>query len=147
MGVLVLVACAASSSAQEMKPMKYHGAWFAVEHVKYHAGQMMKAAEIIRKYFEPAAKEAGTPMPELVLQYATGPWDMTYVWRLKEGPAALEWHFSPDDIKWMAALNKVAGGPEKAQKVLSDYEGTVAKASRELAHSWGDMNMKGMEKQ
>ena len=146
LALVMLVVGAAVSSAQEMKPEKYHGTWYMVEQVRFHAGQMDKALDIVRKYFEPAARESGSPMPEVMLQYATGPWNMLLMWKMKDGPAMLEWRYSPDDIKWMAALAKLAGGQKEAMKILDEYGSTVADSAMEVGHTWGG-GMKEMGKE
>jgi hypothetical protein len=143
---VAFVAFALAASAQEMKPQKFQGPWYRVLNVKFKTGQMDKAFGIINKYFMPATTDAGTPGPKFVLAYSTGPWDVTIVWSLDGGPGDLEWHHSPNGIKWFTALAKRAGGTDKAQEIYDEYLGTVAKSSMEVAHGWETPMPKNMEK-
>lgn len=123
--------------AQEGAPQatKYAGDWYEVTHVRFHTGKRDEALQLIREHFAPAGTKTETG-PSMVLLHHTGPWDMTLVWKLKGGPADMEWEVSPDDARWRQAMAELEGGPDKAKAVWDRYMALVADADSSLARSW-----------
>jgi hypothetical protein len=76
----------------------------------------------------------------MVLMDVTGPWDMTVIWKMKDGPAGMEWRRSPDNIKWWAALVKQEGSEDAANKLTEEYGSYVARSSSTITRT---MDMSG----
>jgi hypothetical protein len=119
--------------AQEMKAKKFDNPeWKYISFLKFKAGKSDRAHEIIKNYFEKSAQKASVPSPSLVVDLMTGEWDMMVVWSLKGGVEDLNWEVSPDDAKWMSAMNEIAGGAGKGKAILDEFSDLIARESRYL---------------
>lgn len=119
--------------AQEATPKRMEGvAWKNIVHVKFHAGKRGKAIGMIKDYFMKAADEAGTNKPEMMIEYATGEWDLALVWHMKGGVEDMTWETSPDNIAWRKALSDMVGGPEKADELYQEYLGLISAGKSEI---------------
>lgn len=107
--------------------------YYEVVLVKYKAGKAGDANDYINKYFIPATEAAGTPRP-YVIHMQTGPWDAVYFWEQKGGMGDFDWYITANDEKWWAALAKLNGGMEKAEKIWDDYIVMVSHSRREIGH-------------
>lgn len=136
-GVLVVLfiffASNTGSAQSDSQPKKYENAqWKNIVYVDYKSGQYARAREIINKYFVPAGEKAETPGPEIVLEMNSGEWDVMILWGMKGGITDLNWETSPDDVAWRNALNEIAGGADKAQKILEEYSSLINKSSNQI---------------
>lgn len=131
----VLVLPLAMAAQEEPMGQKYEDAeWYEVTRVDFHPGKTERAMEIIRDHFAPATGAAGTAWPSMVLWHNTGDVDVTVVWKM-DGPEELRWQVHPDQIKWMQALAEQLGGMEKAQELLDEYQGLIARMETDIAHT------------
>ena len=128
--------CASGAAAQEMKAERMKDVSFhSVEFVKFHAGKRERAMEIVEKYFAPADRDmTGGQSTVIDLHMMTGPWDAIVVFPMNGGPGDMSWATSPDDIKWMEALGKRAGGADKAKALLDEWNTLVARSEEHVAH-------------
>ncbi len=116
------------------QPKKWTGVtWYQVGHVKFKTGKRDDAMRLIQDYFVPATNAAGTPPPVMALEHQTGPWDMTVIWVMPEGPAQMTWEVHPNQIKWFGAMAQAVGGPEKAQEILAQWEEMIASSTSTIA--------------
>ena len=83
--------------------------WKTVEMLECKHDKMDRVREIIKDYFIKAAEKAGSRKPAMILEPATGEWNVIIVWNMKEGLEQLNWETNPDDIKWMTAMSGIAG--------------------------------------
>jgi hypothetical protein len=121
-----------SAYAQDMKAKKYDDpTWTQVVFVNYLPGKMSRAKEIIRDYFVPASKKAGTRSPSLTVDLTTGEWDMMIVWTMPN-VEEMNWEISPDNIKWMTALNEIAGNADKSKAIRDEYSSLVKNSTSYL---------------
>jgi hypothetical protein len=128
-----LLAAPAVVSAQELKAEREENVtYYRVEMVKFHHGKRPRAAEIVDKYFAPADRDLGGTVIDLHLM--TGDWDFITMFPMSGGPADLSYTTSPDDVRWMTALRKRAGGVEAAQKLVDEWDTLVAKREWQVAH-------------
>lgn len=88
---------------------------------------------IVNKHFMPAARSAGPPMP-LVYHTETGTPRTIVITELSGGTDDLGWSTSADDLKFMQALAKQEGSPEKAMALMKEYTDSIDTRSRELIH-------------
>lgn len=136
-GLLVIFFSANLSAQEAPKPTKHDNPeWKWVVHVDYHSGKAGKAMDIIRDYYMKAQKKAGTPAPELIAVLETGQYDLMIIWNMTNGVEDLNWKISPNNIKWRAALNEVAGSKEKADEILAEYQTYVNSSKSELIRSF-----------
>lgn len=113
-----------AQDAEELKPEKYTGVdWYEFVYVDFEAGSMDKVVEIMGK-LNKAAKTAGTDAPK-IYRLVTGKYDVMLEWKLKDGPAELEWKRTKDGIKWWQALIEQEGGEDKAKALMAEYRGYV----------------------
>ena len=128
----LLTFCFISSSfSQEAK--KYENPeWYEFVFVDYHSGMMGEARDIIENYFKKAAAQAGTPVPLMELSLAAGEYDMLVVWKMEDGVEGLNWQRSPNQVKWWTAMNELAGGEEKAQEIMKQYQKCVRSSSSNM---------------
>lgn len=121
--------------AQEApQPKRWTGVdWYRVAHYSFKAGKRDDAMKLIQTYFAPATEAAGTPPPVMALEHQTGPWDMTLIWAMPDGPADMSWEINPNELKWFGAMAQIAGGPEKAQEILEQFEALVASSTSTIA--------------
>ena len=118
---LILMAGAVAAQEMEMKAKKYEDpTWYQIVNVRFEAGEMDDALKLIEGHFIPAAQAAGTSPPEMTFIHHSGPWNVTWVWKL-DGLGDLEWEMSPDDVKWMKALAEQAGGMDAAMEIWESY--------------------------
>lgn len=129
---LFFICSVSDLSAQEAK--KYDNPqWQNVVFVNYYPGKTGKAREIIDNYYKKAAAKAGTPTPALELSMTTGEYDYMLIWDIQGGIEALNWEISPNNIKWRQALNEIAGGKEKADAIIAEYQSYVQNGKNQLA--------------
>ena len=113
---IIVSVCVASSfafalpvAAQELKAEREENVtYYRVEMVKFHHGKRARAAELVDKYFAPADRDVGGAVIDLHLM--TGDWDFITMFPMSGGPADLTYTTSPNDVRWMTALRKRAGG-------------------------------------
>lgn len=138
--IIALSLCVASISAplplvaQEMKVERETNAtYYRVEMVKFHHGKRPRAAELVDKYFAPTDREMGGTVIDLHLM--TGEWDFITLFPMSGGPADLTYTTSPDDVRFMTALAKRAGGPDAAKKLIDEWDSLVAKLEWHVGHT------------
>jgi hypothetical protein len=136
LSVALILFCSSliSTTAQaQMQPKKYDNPqWKAIEFIKFKEGKMDRVREIIRTYFVKSSEKAGTPEPSMASELVTGEWDMMVVWDMKGGIEEMNWETSPNDIKWMTALNEIAGGADKAKAILDEWSSLVVRRTTYL---------------
>lgn len=119
------------TEAQEAK--KYDNPeWYSFVYVDYHPGMMGEARDIIDNYFKKAGEKAGTPGPVMEISLAAGEYDMLIVWEMADGVEGMNWQTSPNQAKWRAALNEVAGGEEKANEIIKQYQKCIRSSSSNM---------------
>jgi hypothetical protein len=117
----------------QMQGKKYDNPkWKTVEMLEVKHGKMDRVREIISNYFIKAANKAGSRQPAMILEPATGEWNMILVWDMKEGIEELNWEVRPDDVKWMAAMNEIAGSADKAKTILDEWSSLVVRSTSYL---------------
>ncbi len=117
----------------QMQAKKYDNPkWKAIEFVQFKAGKMDRAREIIMNYFVKSSEKAGTPQPAMASELATGEWDMMVIWELKEGIEEMNWETSPNDVKWLTAMNEISGGADKAKAILDEWSSLIMRTTRYL---------------
>ena len=99
--------------------------------VDYKPGKAGEAKEIIKK-FQSAAATAGTPTP-LQYWFETGKYDMMIIWELEEGPADLEWSWSPNGVSWWKAFVAQEGSEEAAKSIQDEYSSLIASSTSNIA--------------
>ena len=120
-------------NAQEMKPKKFDNPqWKTVSFLKFKSGKADRAREIIRNYYEKAAQKASVQSPSLAVDLFTGEWDLMVVWDMKGGLDEMNWEVSPDNVKWMTALNELAGGSDKGKAILDEFSSLIDRESTSL---------------
>lgn len=131
--VLALFASALMhAQSEEPKAQKYDDVtWHTVTVIDFLPGKVGEAKEIISK-FQSAGAAAGTPGP-VQYWFETGKYDMMVIWELKEGPADLEWSWSPDGVKWWKALVAQEGSEEAATKLQDRYTSLVVSSNTNVA--------------
>lgn len=128
-------ALATPAAAQEMKPERITDVtWHMVEFIKFAPGKRARGMEIIEKYFAAADRDLGREGQVIDVHFDTGEWDSIVVFPMAGGPADLSWATSPEDVKWMTALAKRAGGMEKAQALLDEWNTLLASNARQVGH-------------
>jgi hypothetical protein len=129
-----LFAVPTRTEAQEVE--KWDGVnWYRIVHVDFHNGKTGEARRIIEEHFMPAADDAGTAGPDMLLWHETGEWDLTIIWRMKEGPASMEWRRSPDNVKWWKSFSELEGGDEAAELIQKEYSALIARSTSSIARS------------
>ena len=124
---------ATKSIAEEGKRFDSSVTWKNVVKIDYKPGKRGDALKIIKDYYMPATKKAGTEGPELVFELQTGDYDLLVVWHMSGGITDMTWEDHPDDAKWIAALNEVAGSEEKAKEIMAKYLSYVEHAENDIA--------------
>lgn len=128
------LAVPAPAIAQELKVEREENVtYYRIEMVKFHHGKRPRAAELVNKYFAPADRDLGGTVIDLHLM--TGDWDFITMFPMSGGPADLTYTTSPDDVRWMTALRKRAGGAEAAQKLIDEWDTLVAKREWHVGHT------------
>lgn len=135
---VALLLPAAAAVAQDMEPTKYEGTWYQVITVDFKPGMRDRALQHIAENFAPAGMASGTG-PDMILIHHSGDHDMTLVWKMKGGPADLEWDRSPDDVRWAKAMAEQHGGMEGMQEAWQEYMGMIHDVDVVIARSWNPM--------
>ena len=130
---MFVFAILSSVNAQEMKSKKFDNPqWKTVSFLKFKSGKADRAREIIRNYYEKAAQKATVSSPAMAVDLVTGEWDLMVVWDMKGGIEEMNWEVSPDNVKWMTALNEIAGGGDKAKAILDEFSSLIDRESTSL---------------
>lgn len=121
---------------QEMKAKKFDNPeWKRVSFIKFKADKFSRAKEIIKNYYAKAGQKAATPGPSLIVDLMTGEWDMMVVWDMKGGIEEMNWETSPNDIKWMTAMNDIAGGSDKAKMIMDEFSSLIIRETSYIGKS------------
>ena len=129
-----LFAAPSAVFAQDMKVEREENVtYYRVEMVKFHHGKRPRAAELVDKYFAPSDRDIGGTVIDLHLM--TGDWDFITLFPMPGGPADMTYTTSPEDIRWMTALRKRAGGAEAAKKLTDEWDTLVAKREWHVGHT------------
>lgn len=138
--IIALSLCIASATvpmsavAQDMKvEREANVTYYRVEMVKFHNGKRPRAADLVDKYFAPTDREMGGTVIDLHMM--TGEWDFITLFPMSGGPADLTYTTSPDDVRFMTALAKRAGGADAAKKLIEEWDTLVAKHEWHVAHT------------
>src|SRR5690349_12746599 len=116
----------------ELKAKKFENPqWKFIVMDAYKVEKSSRAKEIIASYFIKASQKAGTQVPTII-DLVSGEWDAMYIWDMKEGIEFLNWEVHPDNVKWMGALNDIAGGKDKAKALLDEFDSYVMRSYRYL---------------
>lgn len=119
--------------SQEMTAKKYEDPqWYNIVYIDYLPGKYNKAMSIIEEYYRPASEKANTNSPKMLIELNSGPYDVMVVWHMKEGLESMNWEVSPDNVKWRAALNEIAGGADKAGEILNEYSACIASSNNTI---------------
>ena len=120
--VVVIFAIASNFSfAQEMKAEKYDNPeWVSIAYIKFKPMKKDAAMSIVENYFAKADEDAGIDAPT-TYHFPMGKYDMMVVWDMKEGIETLNWKMTPEDVKWMKSMAKVAGGQDKAMAKMDEF--------------------------
>lgn len=118
---LFLMSTMQFASAQEMTAKKYENPnWVHMVYIKYKPMKKSPAMSVVEEYFVKADQNAGIN-PPTVYHFATGKYDMLVVWEMKEGVETLNYEMTPDDVKWMQEMAKIAGGQDKAMSKMEEF--------------------------
>jgi hypothetical protein len=113
--------------------------WARVEMTRFLPGKRERAIEIIKDYFAKADRIAGTDAGVHGIHLDTGEWDIIYVFPMEGGPAELAQRGdSPEEVKWMAEMIKLAGSQEAADKIIAEFETLVALHVTHIGHAHSD---------
>ena len=124
-----------SASAQEaLKAERSDVNWYSIHFIKFKPGKRARAHEIIDDYYIPADKAAGIGGGTIDLHLNTGEWDGVVAFPMSGGPADMTWDTSPNDVKWMAAMSEIAGGMDKAQAILAEWDSLVEDEEIHVGH-------------
>lgn len=122
-----------SLAQDNLQPKKNENVqWQRIVLLKFTEGKFDRAKAIIKDYFEKAGEKSQTPGPSLAVNLVTGEWDMMVVWDMKGGIEDLNWELSPDDVKWMKAMNEVAGSADKAKAIQDEFSGLITRSTSYL---------------
>lgn len=129
--VFALIAALTSAPAfaqEEMKAEKRKADYYQIVLAKFKPGMEDDAMKIIEEYFVAAADQAGTSKPAMEVSFLSGEWDAMWMWKMKDGLAEMEWEMSPEDVKWMQAMNDLTDGKamEKWEEYLSMLDSSVS---------------------
>lgn len=136
------VAARAQTQAQDStpRPSKYKNVtWYEVVQTAFKPGKMDDAMHILKNYYVPAAKAAGVATPVMILEEHTGPWDLTLIWRMKDGPASMEWKESPEDAAWYGSFVKLAGSKTKADALQKEFMSDLERGTSSIALQENDL--------
>jgi hypothetical protein len=124
----------ADAQDDEPEPTRYQGVtWNQVLLVDFKSGKEERAMEIIEDRFLPVTKKAGNQIPRTV-EMQTGPWDLLLIWTMEEGPSAMTWKTSPQEIETMKAAREMFG-QEKMETISNEYSRLVARTTSFLGFS------------
>jgi hypothetical protein len=123
--------------AQAQEGKKYDNPqWKTVEMLEFKHDKMDRVREIIKDYFIKAANKAGSRQPAMIMQSATGEWNMIVIWDMKGGLEEMNWETNPDDMKWMTAMTEIAGGADKAKAILDEWSSLVVHSTSYLCRQF-----------
>lgn len=109
------------ASAQEMTAKKYENpTWVHMVYIKFKPMKKGPAMKVVDEYFAKADQNAGID-PPTVYHFVTGQYDMMVVWEMPEGVETLNYEMTPDDVKWMEEMSKLAGGQDKAMSKMEEF--------------------------
>ena len=60
---------------------------------------------------------------------------MMVVWDMKGGIEEMNWETSPNDIKWMTAMNDIAGGSDKAKMIMDEFSSLIIRETSYIGKS------------
>ncbi|WP_346860497.1 hypothetical protein [uncultured Draconibacterium sp.] len=128
----IVLFCVTFTMAQDdLKPAKYENVtWHNIVKVDFKPGQVARAKEII-KIYETAGAEAGTTGPEK-FWFETGKYDLMLIWKMENGPSAMEWQRSENNIKWRNALIQQLGSEEKMQELQKEYSSLISSSTNDI---------------
>lgn len=116
------------------KPEKHENvSWFEIVQIDFEPGKADAAMEIIEEHYVPASQEAGTPDPVMTLRHQTGSWDLTVIWKMKRGPAGMEWKRTPESIAWQKKLVEMVGGQDEAEAIGEKFSSYIARENVTVA--------------
>lgn len=119
--ILVFLLVSSFGFGQEMKAEKYENPeWVNIAYIKFKPMKKEPAMGIIANYFAKADQDAGIDAPT-AYHLAYGDYDMMVIWEMKDGIETLNWKTTPDDVKWMESMGKIAGGQDKAMAKLEEF--------------------------
>ncbi|MCB7482457.1 hypothetical protein [Christiangramia sediminis] len=121
LALLVFLIAGNLSFGQEMKAEKYENPqWVSMASIKFKPMKKDAAMEIIHNYFAKADEDAGIK-PPTAFHFVTGKYDMLVIWEMPEGIETLNYKMTPEDVKWMSSMAKIAGGQDKAMAKLDEF--------------------------
>lgn len=128
---LVFFLITTMNAQEEPQPQKHENVtWHNVVKVDFKSGKTGRAKEII-KMFEEGGAEAGTKGPEK-FWFSTGKYDAMFIWKMEDGPSAMEWSRTADNIKWRKAMIKQLGSEEKLREIQQEYSSLIASSTNEI---------------
>jgi hypothetical protein len=124
---LTATAVAPLAAQEALAPKKHENVnWYWMANVKFKPGKLDDGLKIINERFAPAGSAVGMTGVRM-LHHTGGEWDLTLLFPIAEGPRALEWAMSPDDVKWMNELAKREKGMPNVMALLNRYSDLVAR--------------------
>ncbi len=133
LAIAILFMATGFSFGQEMKAEKYEDPqWVMMAQIKFKPMKKDAAMSIVHNYFVKADEDAGIE-PPTTFHMVGGDYDMIVVWDMKEGVETLNYKMTPDDVKWMQSMAKVAGGQDKAMAKLDEFMSYVDTWENSLA--------------
>ena len=124
-----------SAAQEDMKPKKRNAEYYSVLFLDFKPGKMDEAEAIIDDYFARADEDAELEGPTMNLVFMTGDWDMMVAWRMEDGLSDGEWEVSPNDVAWMEAMGRLAGGSKGAQAKLDEFSDLVEHSHYQMAYA------------
>jgi len=131
----IALGLASSVIAQPMTPQRVENVtWHSVEFIKFDQGKRARAMEIIENYFAAADRDLGNVGQVMDLHLDTGEWDVIVAFPMSGGPNDMTWQTSPEEIEWMNAVAKRAGGMEQARALMAEWDTLIARRQNHIAH-------------
>ncbi len=119
--VAVFLCAIPFASAQDMEAKKYDDpTWVNMVYIKFKPMKKGPALDIVEEYFAKADENAGID-PPTAYHLATGKYDMLVIWEMPEGVETLNYEMTPDDVKWMEEMAKLAGGQGEAMSKMEEF--------------------------
>lgn len=132
MSLAISTSAYGQNSSSDLKPMKYENVtWYGIEQIALKPGKFQSYLNLIKKYYYPVGKAVGD-MPVMILEHHTGPWDLTIIWRMKDGPASLEWKMSPTNVAFHNEFIK-RFGKEKFTEIQKEAAADIDHGSFNIA--------------
>ncbi|GMN03434.1 hypothetical protein [Erythrobacter sp. MTPC3] len=133
-GVAIATIAMSAAPAAAQEEAEEARTTYSVEFVRFADGKEETWAEMREKYWVPAAKAAGLPVPT-VHWMMDGEWDLMIVREMPRGLASLDAHNVPERTRWTEEYHKLVGG-EDAAKALEEENGDLIEAqTRFLTHT------------